>query len=325
MNYIRRALNSAVILAVAVGVLLPISAAHAQQYTGGNGLKISPVRSDLTINPGSSAVVDIYVQNLTSTPAQLQTIVNDFVASNESGQPALILNPNQSASAHGLKQFITPMGNFTLQPGQQQDVKVLITIPAGTAGGGYYGAIRFAPVSASSNKNVTLAASVGSLILVKVPGNIKEQLGIASFDVSQGGGSGTLFGSNKQLSVTVRFQNSGNIQLEPFGKIVLKRGSTILETQEINNTSPRGNVLPGSIRRFSVPLTAVGSFGRYTVEGNFGYGSHGQLLSAQKTFYVVPLTWIIVALVLLALLLLAVFGLPKAVRAYNRRIISRAR
>jgi hypothetical protein len=82
--------------------------------------------------------------------------------------------------------------------------------------------------------------------------------------------------------------------------------------------------LPDSIRRFSVPLTGLGSFGKYTIEGNFGYGSKGQLLSATTTFYIIPLYIIIIAIIIILLILFAIFVLPRIIRKYNKGVINRA-
>lgn len=319
-------------LATALLVLLssaPLAtAANTSQANGpGNGIRISPVRTDLTIKPGDTQTVTLTVTNVTAASATYQAVVNDFVANpNESGAPSLLLNPNQYATSHSLKRFIRPPSNFSLGPGQEFNLPVVITIPVNTAGGGYYGAVRIAPAtSAAPGKTVSLAGSVGSLILVKVPGNIHEQLSIASFDVRHDGSASSFFTSGKGLTVTTRFQNEGNLQEAPFGKILLKNhsGKTLSE-YELNNVPPPGNVLPDSIRRFDIPLTHVGSFGQYKLEGNFGYGSNGQLLSASTTFYVIPL-WLIIAFVVIVLFLaFLVLGLPRVMKAYNRRVLRKA-
>lgn len=328
---LRRRVYASASLLFAVAALLfgAISPAlAATSATGaGNGLRISPVRTDLTINPGNSQTIDVYITNLTSAAADMQGVIDDFTAgNNETGTPSILLN-GQKAPSHSLQNFVSPIGTFMLGAHQEKDIKVTITIPKGTAGGGYFGAVRFLPAATNGNKNVNLAASVGSLILVTVPGNVTEQMDIASFDVRRMdtktgvlGSPSVFFTSNKNLNGVVRFDNTGNLQEEPFGKMLLKKGSTIVGTFEINNVTPRGNVLPDSIRRFSVPLTGLSSFGKYTIEGNFGYGTKGQLLSAQTTFYIIPLAVIIIAVVVILAIVLGIFLL----RAYIRNAIRKA-
>lgn len=317
------------IAAVATALLVLLSNAPvAQAATSagpGNGLRVSPVRTDLTINPGQTKTVTINITNVTSAAAAYQAVVNDFIANpDESGQPALLLSPNQYAQSHSLKRFVAPISNFSLAAGQQTAVTVTITVPSGAAGGGYYGVVRFAPANNSSGQ-VSLAGSVGSLILVTVPGKIVDKLTIASFDARVKDRPNSFFTHNKNIDAVVRFQNEGNIQEEPFGKILLKnRSGKTLASYEINNVSPPANVLPDSIRKFPIPLTKVGSFGEYKLEGNFGYGTNGQLLSASTTFYVIPVWLIIGFIVLVALVILAVWGVPRLIRAYNARVLRRA-
>jgi hypothetical protein len=293
----------------------------------GNGLRVSPVRTDLTINPGSAQTVNVTVTNVTDAPESLQAVVNDFTANpDESGNPVLYLGTNQYAPSHSLKHFVQPIPNFSLQPGQERSVPVVITVPSNTAGGGYYGVVRFAPAtSSSSNTTVTLAGSVGSLILLTVPGNIVNELSIAGFNVASGSSESSFLTSNKNINAIIRLQNEGNIQEEPFGKVLLKNHSgKMLSETEINNVYPPANVLPDSIRKFSIPISKVGSFGIYTLEGNFGYGTNGQLLSASTTFYVVPIAAIIIFILVVLLIIFLIFVLPRLIKSYNKRIVQKA-
>jgi len=61
------------------------------------------------------------------------------------------------------------------------------------------------------------------------------------------------------------------------------------------------------------------------MEGNFGYGTGGQLLSAKTTFYVIPAWMIWVATTIIVLVLFAIFILPRLIRAYNQRVLRNAR
>lgn len=323
----KRKLTAQLLLAVvaAAALVLPSAATAATNPGGGNGLKISPVRTSLIINPGDSKTISIEVQNVTSMPTELETIVNDFKAQDETGKPDILLNQNSYASSHSLKQFVQPVPNFSLKPGQQKTVKVTLTIPQGTAGGGYYGAVRFLPVgTTNASKQVSVAASVGSLVLLKVPGNINQDLRLISFGVSKDGGSGSFFTSGDSLSAVARFRNYGNLQEAPFGKILVKKGGKQVATYEINNTNPPGNVLPDSTRRFDVPLKDLG-WGKYTIEGNFGYGDKGTLLSSQKTIYIIPLWLIITAVIIIILVIIGVILGRKELRRHDRRLLANYR
>ena len=309
-----------------VAVALPVAASQSSSGAG-NGLRVSPVTTNIVINPGETQVVKVYVQNVTQSAIELQAIVNDFTAgSDESGTPALLLDPGQYAPTHSLKRYVAPIAPFSLAPGEQKGISVSITIPKSAVAGGYYGAVRFAPASITSDNNVTLSASVGSLILVRVPGQFKENLQLLSLDARPDANSApqvVFFGGSKVMAA-VRFQNNGDVQEQPFGKVLLKQGDKQIASYEINDTTPRGNVLPDSVRKFTVNLDKVGMFGQYTIVGNFGYGSSGQLLTGQTTFYIIPLGLLIAIVVIVLLVLFAIFGLPRLIRRYNESVVRRA-
>jgi hypothetical protein len=326
----RRILTAFAVVMITVSGLVGV-AWHGSVYAAqtatvsGDALKVSPVRWDLEMDPGTTKVVDLFIQNLTSVPARLHPAINDFTASaDESGKPSVILDEDKFAPNHSLKRFAQPMADITVQPREQKTVKLTIVVPKGAAGGGYYGAVRFSPAVDDGNKNVNLSASVGTLILLKVNGDTKEQMSVASFDVRQNGKASTFFSNNKNLTLVVRFKNEGNVQVDPFGTVILKKSGKVIDTIQVNNKTPRGSVLPDSIRRFDENLRKVGGFGKYTIEGSFGYGTSGQLLTVKKTFYVVPVAIILMAVAGLVVLLFLIFGLPRMIRAYNRRVIRRA-
>jgi hypothetical protein len=299
-------------------------AATPPTSASGNGYRVSPVRTDLTLAPGSSRTVTVFIRNVSTARENLQVVANDFQAKDETGTPALLLN-GQDAPVHGLRKYMTvPTAPIPLQPGEQKAVTVQINLPAKLAAGGYFGAVRFAPVSSTGSNTVNLAASVASLVLVRVSGPVREQLSIASFDVRQNDSPRLIFTSGNNLKAAVRFINNGQVQEVPFGKVLLRQGDNTKASYEINTTDPKANVLPSSIRRFDVSLDKVGKFGKYTVEGNFGYGTNGQLVTAKTNIYVIPLGLIIAVLAAILLILFLIFGLPRMMRDHDRRVLRRA-
>jgi hypothetical protein len=302
--------------------------ANSAASSSGNGMRVSPVRSDLTIKPGTSQTVDVYVQNISGGKSKLKAIVNDFDASDdESGKPRILLDEKSESASHGLKRYIDKIENFELQADERRIIKVKISIPASAAGGGYYGAVRFLPQEVDASKNLSLSASVGSLILVTVPGNITEQASVVSLNVARKEGKASnLFTNGSSLKASIRIRNSGNVQLSPYGKVQLKKGSKELGTFEINNTDPKGSILPDSIRKFSVDFgDKTKTLGKYTVSGNFGYGDKGQLIMATTSFYVVPLPIVITLVVCLLLIIVAIAFGPRWMKRHDRSLMRKVR
>ena len=307
------------ILFIASAALLLVSSVRALAATtpsnpGANGYNVAPLINSLVINEGSTRTITLYIQNISHDVEQVRAIVNDFIeAPSNDGTPELLLNG--ASSNYSLKQFITvPNNSFTLTPGQEESVQVNITIPRNTASGGYFAAVRFSPQSLASGSNVNLSGSVASLILVTVPGNLHQVLNIASLGAGDSKGHiHRLFTSNKDIYGIVYFKNTGNVQLQPFGNFVLRSGKKDLSNIAVNKEN--GYILPSSVRFYTAKLNGIGSFGKYTIYGNFGFGSRGQLLAASTTFYVIPLWMLWTFLSLVApLVLISIFYL----RYYHR-------
>src|SRR5690606_7716774 len=57
--------------------------AQEDENAAGNGLRITPVRQELTLGPGQNDSYTIEVTNVTTAPTTVTAIVNDFESDNE--------------------------------------------------------------------------------------------------------------------------------------------------------------------------------------------------------------------------------------------------
>ncbi len=307
MKSITRRITAA---AVAGLSLIVFGVAGVAAQTNGNrtanGFRISPVRSEFTIDKGKSESLTITIENPTDVATTAKATVNDFVASeDESGEPRLILDDKAPAPKNSFKQLVSGIDNVELGPKQKKDITVAVKVPEGANAGGYYGAIRFAPASASQGANVGLTASVGTIILVTVPGNLTQRLDLAQLSAAQNGKAKSFFTSGN-VDVLTRLKNSGDIHVKPFGKVQIKNmfGKVVNEF-EFNNAEPRANILPDSTRKFTNSLPKAKLLGRYTIEANLGYSQgSGNLITAKASFWYMPV-W---AMILLMVIILAIVG-----------------
>lgn len=317
----------AVVLAIASLITLTVvpqsSAAEQDNVTdSGDTLRISPVRSDVTIKPGTTDTVTIKVTNISDSTITVKPIENDFVAGDERGTPALILDEDEYAPTHSLKRFMVPLEQFTVEADSTKDVKVKIKVPADANPGGYYGAVRFKPVSGNGSGQVSIDSSAASLVLLTVPGKTVENLILTDFAVMQGGQASTFFRSSNDLTLSFRLENKGNIQEGPFGSVTVKQGDEVVYSYEFNAQQPRDVVLPDSARRWDVPLKNIGSFGHYTVTSTLTYGQDNQSINATTSFWVIPLSVIIGAVVAVLILVGLIFGIRAFLKSYKKRILN---
>lgn len=305
---VRTTIRAVLVTVLAVPLLVSTVSvpAFAETSASTNVLKISPVRRDIQINPGQSQTVDVTVSNLTDADITVRPIENDFTAGDEKGTPALILDQDEFAKTHSLKRFMVPLADVIIPAKKAKTVEVTIRVPADAQAGGYFGALRFAPTSPGGDQQVNLSASVASLILLTVPGDTVQKLTLTDFQIQQDGKSGTNFRTPKNLQVTFRFQNEGNIQLGPFGKISVTQGDKVVFENDFNSDEPRDVVLPDSARRWDIPLENIGEFGFYTVQATLTYGDNNQTVEATKTFWVIPTLYIIIAIATVVVLIGAI-------------------
>jgi len=293
-----------------------------------NTLKISPVRSDLTIAPGNSGTVKMYVYNITNKPIEVTPVENDFISGpQENGTPDIILSPTQYAPTHSLKRFMQALPSAVTVPANNAaPVTLTISVPKTAQAGGYFGAIRFVPTTPGGGKSVNLSPSVATIILMTVPGPTIQRVGITNFDIQQDGSTGTSFRNPKNLSLFMRFQNQGNLQEAPFGQIYVEKGKKVVYTYSFNQNQPQEEILPDSFRRWTVPLSGFGNFGKYTVGAAFTYGTGTQqALDLTKTVWIIPTVLIFAAIGGIVAFILIILLIWWFLHSYKRRILRGSR
>ena len=320
---IRNSIGMAMVAAMVLAVLFSAQSFAQSSNDSTNVIKVSPVRSDIQVKPGESKTVQINVTNVTNAPVTVSPIQNDFISADESGSPSLILDADTFAPTHSLKRFLAPIANVTIPANQAATIDVVITVPEGTQAGGYFGAIRFTPASPADGGQVSLSPNVASLILLTVPGPVTEKLSLTHFDIQQKGKTGTSFQTPDAISAFIRFENKGNIQEGPFGKISVKNGSKVVYEADFNITEPRDQILPDGARRWTVPLNNIGDFGYFTVNATLAYGQNNETIEVSKSFWVIP-QWLIITAIALAVLLFAgiiglIFLIRHRIRARKQR------
>jgi len=311
-------------LALAFAVLLSLlvsSHSYAQSTTNAaNTIKVTPVRTDIQIEPGKSKTVEVTVTNLTRSSISVTPVTNDFIAGDDRGTPALILDADKFAPSHSLKRFMGQLSTATIPATQSKTFNVVITVPMNAQAGGYFGAVRFAPSDPASGGQVNLNASVASLILLTVPGDVIEKIQLNDFTIQQNGTNGTSFRTPDNLQAAFSFENQGNLQIGPFGKISVKKGDKVVYSADFNSEVPRDVILPDSSRRWEVPLKDIEAFGHYDVIATFTYGTKNQTIEVTKSFWVIP-QWVIFAAIgaVVFLLLVAALVVFLVIRSRKRR------
>ncbi|HEY4695010.1 MAG TPA: hypothetical protein VIH52_03585 [Candidatus Nanoarchaeia archaeon] len=301
-----------------LGSLLVAPSLLAQTDTSASsiGLEVSAPLYEFTVDPGQNVQDIIKIRNKGAKSNTFYPRVVDFRSNNIDGTPEL-LEPGEGDDTYALAKWI----NFTkeavtLDSQKSEAFNFNITIPVDAEPGGHYGAILFStePIPAVGT-GLALEAVVGSLILVRVSGDVNEAASIKEFT------------TDKQSYETAKVNfdtivtNSGNTHVQPKGTITIKNllGGTVAAL-DVNQLS--ANVLPGSDRKFTIAWDDPGfKVGYYTATVTLNYGNPAKTMTAQTTFWILPWKTLLIALVVLVVLVVI---LTQAVKRYNAWVVARA-
>ena len=291
--------------------------AFAQQ-TPGQGLEISPPLIERSVDPGQSLTLSVKLRNITTSALVTTGSIDDFVAEGEEGQPKLLIDNNGEPSPYTFKPWVKSITRLSLAPQEVKTAQVVIQVPQDASPGGHYGVIRFSAVPPElEGTGVALSASLGSLVLLNVSGDVVKNASIEELYSAQNNKKRGFF-EKGPITLGLRLKNDGSVHIKPTGTLrvtnMLGRESAVLSVNETG-----GNILPSSIRKFEQQLDKSTLFGRYKVEANVQYG--GKNLSDSITFWVIP--YKLIAIILGVLVLLFVL-LKNGLKKYNRYIIKRA-
>lgn len=327
----KKQLSTILTITIALTALVVISGtkAYAANEGAGQALEIAPPVLTMTANPGDTINTQIQLRDVSTSALIVTSAINDFAAQGESGEPKIDVD-NTETSPYSIKAWVKAFPQLNMKSQETQKLPVVINVPKNAAPGGYWGVVRFtASPPGIDGQGVSLAASLGSLVFVRVNGDAKENMSIEQFYASEPGkdSPASLFESTP-LDFVLRIKNNGNVHEQPMSQVRIK-DMFGKDVGAVNINLEGKNVLPGSIRKFSAPLDkgTLGTrmlFGKYTAEitTTYGSGTSKQTVTQKLDFWVIPYRLIIL---IIAGLILLFFILRAVIRNYNRRITRRVR
>jgi len=298
------------------GVLLIISLfsalATAATAPAGQGLEISPPLVEKNAPPGQKLSFPIRVRNVTKAAVVTHAQVNDFVANGEEGQAKVLTSGEPSP--YSFIAWVEPIPDLSLAAGEAKTTTVTIDTPTNASPGGHYGVIRFTGTPQNGGgTSVSLTASVGTLVLLDVPGKQTISASLIDFYTTKNGQKASAF-EYGPVGFVERIQNSGNVHIQPIGTVRVT--NTFGRQVAVLSVNPNGgNILPASIRRFEQVLPNKHLFGYYKAEANITY--NGQTMNKNLSFWVIPYKMILIVLG-------AIIIVVALVRANTKRAVKKA-
>lgn len=271
-----------------------------------NDFVVEPGKTEIFLNRGESLTKNITITNRIDKTVKFKLTTEDLVGSNSEREPIVLMG--DEVGPYSLKNFIKPeITEFSLDLGEKIVIPVTISVPVDAEPRGYYGALIVSNEpeklnSASGESGETkIISRIGSLFLVKINGQGKEEGNLESFRIT-GGGNG--FYESKPESFEVVYKNTGNVHLVPYGKITVRN----IMGRIINEIPVDAYfALPNSVRYREVLWQGGGFlFGRYTANLELYKGYGNEYDQSKISFWVLP--WKIVVPVLIGLVLFVAFA-----------------
>lgn len=268
-----------------------------------NDFVVEPGKTEIFLNKGETVTKNITITNRVDKVVNFKLSTEDLVGSNDATTPIVLMG--DEVGPYSLKNFIKPeISEFSLNFGERITIPVTVSIPFDAESRGYYGALIVSNEpdklidenTAGAQGKTRIISRIGSLFLVKINGEGKEEGNLESFKIA---GPIKSFYEKKPASFEVVYQNTGNVHLVPYGKITVKN----LMGMNVGSIPVDAYfVLPNSTRYKEVLWDSNSFlFGRYTANLSLykGYGNEYQDLNI--SFWVLP--WKIVLPVFVGLII----------------------
>ncbi len=321
--------NSGLLLVIIFGIFFSFNRASA--------LTLSPVRFEISGNPGDTLTEEITLINETQDIETFYSSFVNFEAQGETGSPAFV-EPKDD-----LGTWMSTEESIVLLPQATQKVPLTIKIPENAEPGGHFAVVFFGTSPKGAPGQVSIGANTGILVLLSVNGDVKEGGGLLGFNVKDN----KFWHNTLPVNFEYKFTNEGNDRIKPTGELKIKN-TFFITADKLDGNPVSGNILPNSTRRFDItwiksPRTEDYSapsgfiskffddvkyqwrnfaFSLYTAKLSLTYGTQNILTKDKATFFVFP--WQLL-LVIFIILFIVIWGGKKLLKKYNKFIIEKAR
>jgi hypothetical protein len=268
----------AALVVIVSGLILTTGIIKAQTTQKGITVVPSIAHVDLATDP---AEYSLNYTNNTSYDITLSLSVQDFTELEDSYKISFLEGKDAANYKYSLSSWITfENKELQLNPNETKSVKVFIDKNRITKGG-HYASILATIEQPADNKQIAVKGILSSLLFVRAStGKEIEEGKIDSFEPYREG-------IDYPSSYTLKFDNSGNVHVIPYGTIsVFDPLGNLVGKGSLNFDSL--DALPESIRLYNSPVTTYQKIllpGVYTAKVDLHFGKNDQKLTSSVKFF----------------------------------------
>lgn len=261
---------------------IPVSAAPKNV-----GLKVSPLRSYPSLDPGETTTGSLMITNQTPKDQTITLSAETFKVTNEQYD----YNIEPSSTSDWVR-FVDKL--IILKPNQSQAVAYSLAVPSNATPGGHYFALLASSESAGGTGSITEVHRVASLIYLEVSGKLKKDSKLVSVDIPW-------FSSKTEVPISTLVANTGNTHIRARVGITVQRqpGGRVEQVSMVENV-----IMPGTVRKLDSKVHLPSVPGIYKISLTYAPPTGNPTVMSQTVWYFPQ--WCLI--VIIGLLLVFIFG-----------------
>lgn len=256
------------------------------QDTINKGLTLSPLRSELEIEPGTSLEGVLKVTNLTKTAMDVSLSAEEFSVIDQQYDYAF------TAESNVAKWVTFGLNDINLAAGESKDVTFSVGVPLSAEPGGRYISL-FASTMTQDNSAISSQQRVASLLYINVTGDVTRSGNLVSLSspwlvLTSGSWSAAI-----QNTGSTHFRSRYNVQV-----------TDLFSNNTVASSQGDDLILPGTVRLVSGLIALPKMPGFYKVIYTIGLGDTPAVSITRYMIYVPP---IVIALFVILVFAIIIF------------------
>jgi hypothetical protein len=296
LQFIKVNIVVSMLVGVSFFLLTPFAAAQETTITKSKGLTISPLRSELSIEPGTSIDGVLTVTNSTNNPMTVDLSAEEFSVINQQYDYAFTTESDVTKwVSFNTKEFI-------LTKSESKNISYRVSVPLSTEPGGRYVSLLASTDAGLSQNGVQSFQRIASLLYITVSGDITRAGNLISLSTPWFISGESVWSTAIQNTGTTHFRSRYNVQIK-----------NLLGSGVVADMSGDALILPGTVRLVSDVLPSPTFPGIYKAIYTIGLGDTPAKTETRLVLFLPP--WI--TIIITAVTTLIIFQLWR--KQFNKR------
>jgi hypothetical protein len=246
------------------------------------GLAVNPAILEVVGAPGESSSQEINIKNNGNNPLPIR------FQSRSSYKLDELIDPDKQSLFDASSWISVDQSDRIIEANSAIQSEIKVNIPQGAQPGSRYASLAIramAPEQDSSSTSTQILPEISVLVLVNIPGTVKDSIKIEHFNVKN-------LSFNGQVPINITLANDGYGQILTQPILHIYRSAELVDTIDLSSTL----VLPNTRRQIVTNWVAGDLFGSFRVDLEIRYGSPSNSITASRSTFITPGLYLLVIL-----------------------------